>query len=176
MLTTCGCYAILMMFGAETAERSTLTGHQARPGAALLLCRGAGGSAPRLAAPRSDAAKRPQPLPRAPEAPTHAPNFTLLARPRRGLAAQAAKGTRGQATASGSWATLGAASRGPRGGRPRHPTCFGAFGWPTAYRLRLPALCAAHPRPHPISTTRLRGPRRDAAAPAARPVARGDAR
>ena len=113
-----------------------------------------------MAAPRPDATKRQQPLPRAPEAPTHAPDLTLLARPRRGLAAQAAKGTHGQATASGSWATLGAASRGPRGGRPRHPTCFGALGWPTAYRLRLPALRDAHPRPHPISTARLRVPRR----------------
>lgn len=46
MLTTCGCYAILLMFGAETAERSTLTGHQARPGAALLLCRGLGAAPP----------------------------------------------------------------------------------------------------------------------------------
>lgn len=46
MLTTYGCCAILMMFGAETAERSTLTGHQARPGAALLLCRGLGAAPP----------------------------------------------------------------------------------------------------------------------------------
>lgn len=119
---------------------------------------GAGGSAPRLAAPRTDATKRPQPLPRAPEAPTLALDLTLLARPRRGLAAQAAKGTHGQASASGSWATLGAASRGPRGSRPRHPTCFGAFGWPTAYRLRLPALRDAHPRGPPDKYNSLAGP------------------
>lgn len=176
MLTTCGCYAILLMFGAETAERSTLTGHQARPGAALLLCRGLGAAPPdwqrRGLMPqsaRSHYRERRKHLP--------LPLTSLYwlgpegAWPRK--RPKARTGRLRRPAVGPPWA--------PQVGAPV------AVGHGTQLALApsggpLPTACACpryvmHTRGAlPISTTRLRGPRRDAAAPAARSVARGDAR